>query len=250
MLSAGTWNFQIHQVIKPVMIPTRYFYDETLSDIPNMYQIRYSRHGSHFTGLRILRKLAKSVEGSTQSYVSIAELKTYFVETFNMLEDFGKNVDILLKHGFVESNNRLDFYSDLVDGIKITNYGLYMFEELAYYFTYLDLICTDSGVFSETVSNYLSEAARGEYALFTKGERVRRVEVRLDRVGEYISYLNSEEEREREIYSLNMPKEEMFSFKSQSSFNSAKSKVMTSAKRQSTYTSRGKRYRPLRGGSR
>jgi hypothetical protein len=48
MLAAGEWNFQIHQVIKPVMIPTRYFYDELLSDIPNIYQLRYNRHSSHF----------------------------------------------------------------------------------------------------------------------------------------------------------------------------------------------------------
>ena len=39
MVANGSWNFQIHQVIKPVMIPTRYFYDEKLSDIPNIYQI-------------------------------------------------------------------------------------------------------------------------------------------------------------------------------------------------------------------
>jgi GTPase SAR1 family protein len=76
MLSAGRWNFQIHQVIKPVMIPNRYFYDEMLSDIPNIYQLRYNRQASHFTGLRILRKLAKSVDGSAAAYVSMAELRT------------------------------------------------------------------------------------------------------------------------------------------------------------------------------
>jgi GTPase SAR1 family protein len=90
MLSAGAWNFQT---------PTRYFYDETLSNIPNIYQVRHSRHGSHFTGLRILRRLATSIEGSSQSYVPVAELRSYFSETFGMIEDFGKNADVLLKHG-------------------------------------------------------------------------------------------------------------------------------------------------------
>lgn len=96
MLTAGAWNFQIHQVIKPVMIPTRYFYDELLSDIPNIYQLRYNRHGSHFTALRILRKLARNIEGASTAYLSMAELKNYFSETFNMLEDFTKNSDMLL----------------------------------------------------------------------------------------------------------------------------------------------------------
>ena len=57
MLAAGEWNFQIHQVVKPVMIPTRYFYDEQLSDIPNVFQLRYNRHSSHFTSMSLLRKL-------------------------------------------------------------------------------------------------------------------------------------------------------------------------------------------------
>jgi hypothetical protein len=37
--------------------------------------------------------------------------------------------------------------------------------DLAFYFTYLDLICTDCGVFNERVSNYLIEAAKKEYSL-------------------------------------------------------------------------------------
>ncbi|MER9176644.1 hypothetical protein NKH72_24065 [Mesorhizobium sp. M0955] len=240
-LAAGTWNFLIHQVIKPVMIPTRYFYDEGLSDIPNIYQIRYARHGSHFTGLRILRKLSKNIDGSAPAYMSVSELKSYFAETFNMLDDFVKNADILLKHGFVESNNRVDAYSDEVDSIKITNYGLYMYEELAYDFTYLDLICTDSAVFNETVNNYLAEAARREYGLFIKGDRLERVKVRLHRVGEYITYLRSEEDRERSLYSLGMPETEMFAHKSHQTFQAAKTRVLASAKRQSDI--RGRRPR-------
>jgi hypothetical protein len=162
MLAAGVWNFQIHQVVKPVMIPTRYFYDEALSEIPNIYQLRYPRHSSHFTALRILRKLVRNIEGAVASYLSMGELKAYFAETFNMLDDFMRNTDLLLRHGFIEAENRLDTYSEDVDRVKITGYGAYMFNDLAFQFTYLDLVCTDTGIFVEQVSNYLLEAAREE----------------------------------------------------------------------------------------
>lgn len=243
MLAAGTWNFLIHQVIKPVMIPTRYFYDEKLSDIPNIFQLRFSRHSSHFTSLRILRKLARTVDGSTPAYMSIAELKAYFVETFNMLEDFIKNVDMLMRHGFIESDNRLDCYSDAVDGVKITSYGLYMIRDLAYIFTYLDLICTDTGVFNEGVSNYLTAAAKKEYSLFNRGERVERVETRLERVERFITYLQEEEERERELYALGMPREEMFTSKCQTAFDAEKRRVLSSAKKQTGRETVGRRPR-------
>nr|WP_288355716.1 hypothetical protein [uncultured Pseudomonas sp.] len=232
MILARNWNFQIHQVIKPVMIPTRYFYDENLSDIPNIYQLRSNRNSSHFTALRILRKLAKTIESSTPCYLSIAELRSYFAETFNMLEDFEKNIDVLLKHGFVESNNRLDQYSESVDSVKITNYGLYMINELAFFFAYLDLVCTDCGMYSEQASNYLTEAAKREYSLFTKGDRVSRVQVRLERVDEFIKYLKAEEEREKEFYSLGMPEEEMFTFKASDNFAPERERVLKSAAKQ------------------
>lgn len=233
MIDSGTWTFKIHQVIKPVMVPTRYFYDEKLSDIPNIYQLRSARHGSHFTSLRILRKLSKGIDSLAPSYFSVAELRGYFAETFNMMEDFEKNLDILLKHGFVEASNRLDKYSIDLDEIKITNYGLYMLNELSHYFTYLDLICTDCGIFDQQVSNYLSEAAKDEYSLFNKREKVPRIHVRLNRVQQFLDYLKREEVAEREYYALGMPESDMFSNKGLANFEIEKKSVLKSAVKQS-----------------
>ena len=233
MISIGRWTFKIHQVIKPVMVPTRYFYDENRSDIPNIYQVRSTRHGSHFTGLRILRKLAKGVDISAPSYFSVAELRNYFAETFNMIEDFERNLNVLLKHGFVEADNRLDVYSPSVDSVKITNYGLYTFNELAFYFTYLDLICTDCGIFDQQTGNYLAEAAKREYLLFTKKEKMERIKVRLERVEKFIDYLGQEESSERELYSLGMPEDEMFTYKAKQEFVKERTMVIASARKQS-----------------
>ncbi|WP_072000419.1 type I restriction enzyme HsdR N-terminal domain-containing protein [Kosakonia radicincitans] len=232
MIVNRSWNFQIHQVIKPVMTPNRYFYDESSSDIPNIFQLRSTRHGSHFTALRILRKLAQGVDPTSPSYSSVATLRAYFAETFSMQDDFEKNLDVLLRHGFIESDNRLDLYTDSIDLIKITNYGMYMLNELAYYFTYLDLICTDCGIFDQQTSHYLTEAARTEYQFFTKGDRKERVKVRLERVEKFIEYIKSEETQERDMYSLGMPEDEMFSAKAEKSFAVEKQRVIKSAARQ------------------
>ena len=232
MISVGKWEFQIHQVLKPVMIPTRYFYDEKLSDIPNIYQLRSNRHSSHFTALRILRYLSKGSDKTSPSFHSVLELKTYFAETFNMVEDFEKNIDTLLKHGILESNNRLDLYTVDVDSVKITNYGLYILQELSHCYTYLDMICTDVGVYDQGVSNYLTESSRKEYSQFNRNERFERVKTRLDRAENFINYLKEEELREKNIYSLDMPDSEMFSSRVSEDFSIEKSRVIRSAKRQ------------------
>lgn len=246
IVNAGNWNFLIHQVIKPVMIPTRYFYDEILSEIPNIYQLRHNRHASHFTGLRILRKLSKVVESGAAGYVAMAELRAYFADVFNMVDDFEKNADLLLKRGLIESNNRMDYYDGEVDSVKITNYGLYILRELSCYFVYLDLVCTDCGVFDESVSNFLMEAARDEYGLFTKHKRMERIQRRLERVEHFIAYLEAEEDRERDLYGLEMPREDMFTFRARASFGTEKTRVLASAARQNT-NSAPRRGRPWKG---
>ena len=139
---------------------------------------------------------------------------------------------MLLKHGFLEAENRLDAYEEAVDNVKITGYGLYMLKELHFVFSYLDIICTDTGVFSEEVSNFLTEAAKKEYTLFVKNERTERVRTRLDRVEHFIAYLSEEEKREREFYHLEIPDEELFTTKCSVSFASERQKVLASAQRQ------------------
>lgn len=243
MLAAGRWEFQIHQVLKPVMIPTRFFYDEKLSDIPNILQLRDNRQSSHFTTLRILRKLAKHVDGAAAGYVPVAQLKSYFATTFHMLEDFANNMDILLKKGFIEADNRLDAYSDSVDRVKITSYGMYAYNTLAFEFSYLDLVCTDCGVFNEELSNYIAEAAKEEYQLFLKHERLKRVELRLERAGRFVEYLNAEERRERELYRLGFPDEELFTARCVAAFEAERDRVLASAKRNSSPNSKKSRGR-------
>lgn len=232
MLNAGEWTFLIHQVVKPVMIPTRYFYDEKLSDIPNIFQLRDGRQASHFTALRILRRLMKGTDGGEPKLYDVAVLKAEFSEKFRMVKDLELNLDALLKHGFIEANNRIDTFDDSVDRVKITSYGQYMIEKLANSFTYIDLVCIDCGCFDQETSNYLVTAANREYQMFTQGKRKDRVNVRLDRVENFLKYLSSEERRENEEFELGILEEDFFTSKILSDFQSDKAKISASAAKQ------------------
>ena len=79
------------------------------------------------------------------------------------------------------------------------------------------------------VSNYLSEAARIEYGHFIKRQSLKRVEIRLERVARFNAYLRSEEEREREMYSLGMPQAEMFTTQLLAMFEAEKERIKRSA---------------------
>jgi energy-coupling factor transporter ATP-binding protein EcfA2 len=202
MLSRSTWNIAVHQVIKPFMVPDRFFYDESKSAIPNLFQVRSKRNGSHFTALRVLNSLATGEDPSHPPYVSVAELKEYFSNSFDMVDDLEKNLDVLLRCGFIEANNRIDEYSNSVDSIKITNYGLYGLKELSCYFSYLDLICMDCALFEESVANYLVKAGNEDFKLFKAYKKYERVLKRIEKVDAFVEYLERQELYENEQYGL------------------------------------------------
>lgn len=57
MVNAGRWTIQVHQVVKPLMIPDRIFCCPAIVVVPNIYKVRDLKNGSHFTGIRILENL-------------------------------------------------------------------------------------------------------------------------------------------------------------------------------------------------
>jgi hypothetical protein len=200
MTNEGSWTLQIHQVIKPFMIPSRFFYSESLSRIPNTFQIRSKAHGSHFTALRILSSLLHGHDRQNPPFIPIATLSMPFIEAFAMKEDFQLNMDMLLKHNLIEANNRLDKFDEAVDSIKITTYGMFMLSAMSHDFTYLELTAEDCAIGDLGISNQLAELSNDEYRYFMAHNTMARVEVRLERADLFLKYLESEEDRERQLY--------------------------------------------------
>jgi len=202
MIQNESWTLQVHQVLRPMMVPYRLFYDEKKSNIPNVFQVRSEENGSHFTGLRLLDTLSKGSNAVNPDYVSMSKIKAYFADTFNMLDDVEKNLDVFLEHGVVESNNRLDSYSDSIDSVKITAYGRYICDVLAHDFSYLDLVCLDCGIHDEGVSHSLSIYGNRDLELFLNGKKRERITARVEKVRVFLTYLAKDEAIEREIYGL------------------------------------------------
>lgn len=201
--ASDRWTLQTHQVIKPFMIPSRFFYDEELSKIPNLYQIRSKSHGSHFTALRILGKLLLGHDRTNAPFMPIATLALDFVEVFAMKEDFELNLDLLLRHRLVESNNRLEQYGPDVDSVRATAYGSFVLNVLSRAFTYLELVASDCAIASAEVSNNLAVISNEEYRLYIASQRFERVQKRIQKAEAFIKYLEVEEEREVDLFKLN-----------------------------------------------
>jgi len=229
--SKTTWKLKIHQVLKPIMVPYRYFYDEGQSSIPNIFQIRSQNRGSHFTCLRILQKISFNLDSNKTVYFSVAELMDYFIEQFDMKEDFENNLSMLLEYRLVESDNRLDEYSKDVDKIKITTYGYYVLNDMSKFFTYLELVCTDCGIYNEQTANEFYIIANKEYRYFKAYDKQNRLEQRLAKVDIFLLYLIEEEKYESNIYNLVFDESTSFSKMFKLQFDKEKIYILKNAEK-------------------
>jgi hypothetical protein len=184
------------------MIPSRFFYDEQYSRIPNIYQIRSKTLGSHFTALRLLQDLSRGHDAKSPPFLPVAKLLSDYVEVFGMREDFELNMNMLLNYGLIESNNRLEAFDARVDSVKITPYGLFMVNYLCHAFTYIELVCVDCALGDQLTAETIAAYANDDYRLYLSWQKMERVRNRLDKARVFISYLEQEEDREFAIFKL------------------------------------------------
>jgi len=209
MVKQGRWDITLHQILKPIMIPTYRFYNEQTSPlIPNIFRLRSEQNSSHFTAYRILNKLA--IKNDT--YVSIAELKSYFIEIFNMEDDFSLNLDLLLKRGMIESENGLDKFNENLQKVKISSFGYYIQKTIFKDFTYLELISSDLAILDKQVSNQIIKYSNEDYKLLKQGQenglskqkegenRFTRIKTRISKVNKFCAYLEDQEKLEQKKY--------------------------------------------------
>ena len=185
MIASDGWTLQTHQVVKPFMIPSRFFYSEALSRIPNVFQIRSKTRQDHVPALRILESLLQGHERKPP-FVPVAKLSVPFIESFAMKEDFQLNMDVLLKHSLIEANNRLDVFDDLVDSVRITSYGVFVLRALSHDFTYLELTSEDCAIADLQVANEIAELSDDQYRFYVGYKAMERVEVRLRRAAAFL----------------------------------------------------------------
>lgn len=198
----GIWTIQIHQVLRPLMTPTRLFYDEKLSRVPNLLQIRTSDGGSHFTGLRVLKLLSLGQDPTSPAYMPLAEVRARFGATFGNDDDLRAWLDRLLATNLIEASTRQDYFDEHIDSLRITPFGQFALMELHKIFTYLELISTDCGCRDESSCNQLVTLSNDEVQLLNERRRYERVEKRVEKAEAFVRYLEREEETERELFGL------------------------------------------------
>ncbi len=198
--------------------------------------------GSHFTAIRILKLLGGGVSTSPDQggFYRVDVIIDEFESKFGMRQDAESALDMMLRYGLVEANNRLDTYTvekagtegrELIyaDEVRVTAFGLYMLEYLCGTFTYLDLISLDCGLSDEKLYHSFCKSASQERNFGTSGDKKSRLELRLKRTAAFVAYLREEESREKGEFLLSDSETVVDGI--EASFEADKKRALESARR-------------------
>lgn len=204
----GLYHIAEHEFVKAIMLGDRAYYKEEESAVANLFNVGSEKNASHFTAWRILRLLNSRLGESTpegRGYVEISNISYDFEQVMQNAQDVIATLNRLVQRNLVELNSRATDEIADASHCRITSGGWYYIKYLSHSFAYLDLVLQDTPINSQELVNRLKDSVwRVNNRLDAPEDQLERVRARFERVEEFLGYLHSEEEAEREHFSLDV----------------------------------------------
>jgi len=196
----GAYFVPFHEFLKSVMLGERHYYRESRSRIMNLFDCGVEKNASHFTSLRVLAVLLDMQGAATSEgpgYLEIGRVLRAFEDVFDNSEDVIRCMNRMVQWQLIEVNTRSA--SDIVGAshARATSAGWYYKTYLCRSFPYLDLVLQDTPLNDSEVEWQLRHSVI-EVDNLSGGDadKVRRLEVRFERVRTFLDYLVREEHGE------------------------------------------------------
>lgn len=202
----GKYYVAFHEFVKSIMLSERRYYKDSASPIMNVFDCGAERNSSQFTSLRILKLLQiRRGESTTegQGYVDIGQLVATSEDVFDNREDVVRALNRMVGRQLIEVNTKS---SDSIAGashVRTTSSGWYYGRYLVSSFAYLDLVLQDTPLNDAATEAKLRSLVQQVDNLGDREEeKFDRLQVRFQRVREFLSYLRSEELKEKKLFDL------------------------------------------------
>jgi hypothetical protein len=155
MKENSSYLVPVHEFIKSVMLGSRRYYSENLSDILNVFAVGDLERPSHFTRLRVLQWLYERRYEATQfggtGLLSIDILTDYFQRVGVSKKDVQVSLKHLIEGALVENDLRSQQLIAEAQAVRITPTGRYYLSHLHKQFPYMDLAIQDTPIFDRVV---------------------------------------------------------------------------------------------------
>jgi hypothetical protein len=202
----GAYFVAFHEFVKSIMLGDRRYYKESQSPIMNVFDCGPEKNSGHFTALRLLKYL-RALRGQAtpegQGYFEVGRVVVAMEDLFDNREDVVRQLNRLVARSLVETDTRSTESIANAAFVRITAAGLYYLGYLTQSFAYLDLVLQDTPLNDPGLERELRRSVHEVDNLSGRDdEKIRRVEVRFERVRSFLAYLAREEREERDRLAL------------------------------------------------
>ena len=205
LIDEGSYSVPIHHLLRGIAFGERRYYDSTKSAIDNVFDVPNDGFYSHLQKLRILRYLEGLRDIDTvpdRGFAPVGRIAEAFSAVVRDSDGVRDALDSMLQHRLVEAANGVESLTSTLDSVRITSAGVYYLNTLSKMFVYLDLVASDAPILSrewyERILNADRPGGRLSFAL----------QDRLERVAQFLDYLEESEATEGELLSkTSLPEE-------------------------------------------
>ncbi|MEM1060700.1 MAG: hypothetical protein AAGJ97_00080 [Planctomycetota bacterium] len=184
-LSRGGYNVAFHEFAKAAILGQRKYFRNDISRTANIFRCSSSPRSSHFTSLRVLRRLAESssaISSFGDGFFDISQLLREATEGGGDRRDVLECIGEMQRRRLVETEPPKCVDIDRIVAIRVSASGAYYWQYLVRSFAYLDLVYIDTPLRQLDVAKHLASLADS-----------RELSDREQRVALFLKYLHDEE---------------------------------------------------------
>ena len=184
----GNYIVPFHEFAKSAILGSRKYFRGSRSNIVNLFKKSAARRASHITGLRLLARLSRAEDSSSEhgeGFVRTVNLLKEYRSSFGYAEDFEEQAGEFIRRGLVESEPPRATGALNANAMRISASGSYYWRYLVRAFAYLDLVWVDTAIVDRTVAKRMAEV--GDSVDMTS---------RFERVRLFLNYLAQQEQIE------------------------------------------------------
>lgn len=184
-----------HHIMNSIILEDSRYYSLTNSQIFNVFNVNPGVTNSHFLHLRVLDYLNKRKNYYSKmgnGYVDISSILLDSQTINDTREAAIDSIIILAEYSLVEFNNQSKEGFKTASHVRITNTGIYYYENLIYKFVYLDLMWGDTPIADDDIILIL----RNNINVDDIRNDMERIKVRFNRTEVFLKYLKKMEDNE------------------------------------------------------
>jgi len=188
-LKDGNYQFPVHEIFKGAILGNRLHYDDRVSLVPNIYDAKLGMKGIQLLRFRIIARFVEASSLPGFEGLSLRELLGVLGQMGASERDIDITINMLCRTRLLRTADGLPPTAD--SRLLPTRLSAYLIRVAATEFNYNEFCSIDTVIFNDDVWDKMAELTR---AIEAEGNRVRKMEIRIERIKLYLDYIIKIEE--------------------------------------------------------